>query len=100
MLANKKPIGGMLMAAVLLMGMLSPSGFREVAGQVTVNEDVLSQKNVCRLFVNGQEKELKPGIYHNAMLLVEGHYARAEQETRIGKVDAAEEQYLGLYVDA
>lgn len=99
MIKNKKPIGGMLMAAVLLMGLLSQTSFKEAAGKVTVTKDMIS-KNTCRLFIDGKEAELKPGTYANAMLLVEEHYARDAQQTKLGKVSAAADQYYSLYIDA
>lgn len=100
MLDNKRPVGGMMLAAVLLMGLLSRTGFADASGRVTVNDEILHDKQHCRLFIDGQEAELLPGSYDNALLLVEEHFVHGEQQTKLGKVSAADKSYYSLYVDA
>lgn len=92
---NMKPIGGMLMAMVLLMGALSPQSFMEAAGTVTVTREMLHRKgSQCRLYVEGKPHELTPGTYQNALLLVQEN--DRQPAARSGKPLC----HYGLYVDA
>ncbi len=101
MLNHMKPIGGVLMAAVLLMGMLSRASFMEAASRVTITKEMLDMKNTsCRLYVEGEEREALPGTYENALLLVREDYRSDTVKTKIGKVHGAKQCHYGLYVDA
>lgn len=89
------------MAAVLLMGMLSRASFMEAASRVTVTKEMMRMKNAsCRLYVDGEEHQLAPGTYENALLLVKEDYRSDTMQTKIGKVHGAKQSHYGLYVDA
>lgn len=91
MFRNMKPIGGMLMAVVLMMRAFNPQSFTDAAGRVTVTHDMLHHKGAaCRLYVAGRLHKLTPGTYDNALLLVrESGTDNSEAHCR-----------YGLYVDA
>lgn len=101
MMRHMKPIGGALMAAVLVMGMLSRASFMEAASRVTITKGMLRMKNAsCRLYVDGEEQELIPGVYENALLLVKEDYRTNTVKTKIGKIHGASHSHYGLFVDA
>lgn len=101
MFQNLKPVGGMLMAALLMMGMFSRASFMAAAATVTVTREMINNKRAhCTLYVNGEVHPLEEGRYENAMLMVTEEYRTEPLHNRLGDVSSSEQTHTALYVDA